>query len=75
MNSSTTAGTTFSKSCSVILFARSTAIFNAILSTSVTTGSKAFLAACKLASASSTSAWVASFLSTIAFASATAFVN
>ena len=49
MNSSTTAGTTFSKSCSVILFARSTAIFNAILSTSVTTGSKAFLAACKLA--------------------------
>jgi len=36
LNSSTTAGTTLAKSSSVIVFARSTAIFNAVLLLSTT---------------------------------------
>ena len=47
MNSLATIGITLSNSSSVIAFARSIAIFNAVLSTSVTTGFKLSIALVK----------------------------
>ena len=75
LNSSTTAGITSFKSSSVIALAKSSAIFNAVLSTSVTTGFKLSIALVKVLYALSISSWVASSFAAIVLALVNASCN